>query len=110
MRTKVTLSGTAHTALPASRNTVHTAKRDEQKCLNAAVTAQVARTVLRDVIQQEIIAHVGILHAGGHIVKDLFRNADGVLFIADNLRRQRAKVRREADMRLKLIHIKIVSA
>ena len=57
-------------ALPSGWDAADPAESDEQKCLNATVSTQVSCTVLRNIRDQCIGTHVGIVHMACNIIVD----------------------------------------
>ena len=86
------------TGLPSRGNTGDPAERDKEQGLDAAVSPKVLRAVFRNAGHQRIVPHVGILDVFRNVIVDPPGDLHGTLLLADNLRRQRPKIRSKTDV------------
>ena len=85
--------------LPAGRHAGAAAQRDKQHCLHAAVTLLVDRSILRNIQDSTVPAHIRIAHSVGDVLIDPFCLQKRIGLITDDLLTHRTDQRGEHDMR-----------
>lgn len=95
-----------HAGLPLSRDTCASAKRDEKKCLNTAVTLKSETAIIGNFSYSEILSHKRISDLCGAVIVKSSRQKYRIFLITADFFAKSLDKRSKSDMRIKLLCLK----